>query len=124
MKVVVNRCFGGFGLSDAAGDFCRDRGMSVTHYTPKGNYADPDADLCFEEEPKFGGGKYFALKGGDPAFRSNPILVAAVETLGSAIASGDCAKLVVVEIPYDSTEGWHISEYDGSESVRENHQSW
>lgn len=53
--------------------------------------------------------------------RSNPKLVEVVENLGT-YASGSCAWLHVVEIPDDVK--WHIEEYDGIESVEENHRSW
>ena len=53
--------------------------------------------------------------------RTNPKLIEVVETLGQS-ASGACADLKVIEIP----EGikWYISEYDGFETVEEEHRSW
>ncbi len=86
MKVVINRCFGGFGLSQAACDF-----------------------LGVESSDELDGD------------RANLKLVECVEKLGSK-ANGSCANLVVVEIP-DNTQ-YHIEEYDGLESIDENHQSW
>jgi hypothetical protein len=53
--------------------------------------------------------------------RSNPKLVEAVEKLGEA-ASGDWAKLEVVEIPYGIA--WEIDDYDGMETVHEAHRVW
>jgi hypothetical protein len=55
--------------------------------------------------------------------RTNPILVAAVEKLGER-ANGRYAALRVVEIPFDTTDGWHIDEYDGIERVAANHETW
>jgi hypothetical protein len=51
--------------------------------------------------------------------RDNPALVDIVE-LGNA--SGQYAKLQIVEIP--NRINWHIEEYDGLEHVAEDHQVW
>lgn len=51
--------------------------------------------------------------------RANPILVQVVEELGDA-ANGAHAKLRIAEVPDDIK--WHIEEYDGAESVHEDHR--
>lgn len=48
-------------------------------------------------------------------------LVQAVRELEEA-ASGGSANLAVVEIPDDVK--WHIHEYDGYETLHEDHRSW
>jgi hypothetical protein len=53
--------------------------------------------------------------------RTNPKLIEAVETLGEK-ANGSLAALQVIEIPDDVD--WYIDEYDGWETIRENHRSW
>lgn len=53
--------------------------------------------------------------------RNNSKLIEVVEQLGVE-ANGMCTSLAVVEIP-DSTK-WHIHEYDGNETIHENHRSW
>lgn len=53
--------------------------------------------------------------------RTDPLLIQTVEALGQK-ASGRFADLQVVEIP-DGIE-WHLDEYDGIESIHENHRSW
>jgi hypothetical protein len=53
--------------------------------------------------------------------RSDPRLVQVVEELGDKASAG-YAELVIVEIP-DGVE-WHIHEYDGFESVHEEHRTW
>lgn len=91
MKVVVNRCFGGFGISDKAADFISKRkGVEIDPWDYRDNRSDPD-------------------------------LVAAVETLGKE-ADGDYANLDVVEIP-DGID-YYIHEYDGRENIHETHRSW
>jgi hypothetical protein len=95
-KIVVNRCFGGFHLSAEAVKLigCEDA-RSYT-YT----------------------GEDYSNK------RDDPKLVEAVEKLGSKAASGRFAYLMVVEIPDDVGNNWFIDEYDGSETIHENHRSW
>ena len=98
-KVVINTCFGGFGLSDEAIAMYRER---------KGIAADERATYA------------------DELFRGDPDLIAVVEALGSEKAGDDrYAELKVVEVPMWLREkGWTIEEYDGSEHIAENHQTW
>jgi hypothetical protein len=53
--------------------------------------------------------------------RDDPHLVETVRSLGEA-ANGMCADLIVVTIPDDVK--WHIDDYDGIETIHENHRSW
>lgn len=48
--------------------------------------------------------------------RTNPDLIAVIEEIGSERASGSCAELKIIDIPYNATD-WEISEYDGSEEI-------
>lgn len=89
MRIVINKCYGGYGLSKLAYEY-----------------------LNLEWD---GFGYDFMND------RANPDLVRAVEVLGSE-ASGQSAKLEVVEIPGDVK--WHIAEYDGMEHVAEDHRTW
>lgn len=134
VKVVVNRCFGGFGLSHrAVMRYAELKGMKlypwlddITRSVYKDravvgndelshNYStvpvDPNTENWADET-------YFAERDID---RSDPALVQAVEELGDA-ASGPHARLAVVEVPADVD--WEITEYDGSERVEEKHRSW
>jgi hypothetical protein len=56
-----------------------------------------------------------------PDNRIDPDLIRVVEELGEA-ANGSCAQLKVIEIP-DGIE-YFIDEYDGIETIREEHRSW
>ena len=115
MKLVINRCFGGFGLSPAA--VLRGRAISGDPkwgpVLPGETYDDgsvsPPSRLLDKHQPY------------REANRSDPTLVAVVEEMGAA-ASGELAKLVVIEIP-DGVE-YDIDDYDGMESVHEQHRSW
>ena len=91
MKVVINTCFGGFGLSDEA--LARYNELAGTNL------------------------EYWSYK----EERNNPLLVQVVEELG-AKANDTFADLKIVDIP-DDVE-WYIHEYDGLESVCEQHRTW
>lgn len=96
MKVVINRCFGGFSLSEKAYEYL---GIPWDGY---GYALGRDAHNLVKD-------------------RTNPKLVECVETLG-AEANGWAADLKVVTIP-DDVE-WYISDYDGLETVCEKHRVW
>lgn len=111
MKVVINNCYGGFGLSDEAFEaylnrkgikFRRKRGSYLTHYERPPNV---NLDPCYID-------------------RHDPDMVAVVEEMGER-ANGKYSNLKVVDIPFDSGEGWHIiDDGDGYESVHEDHRIW
>ncbi len=122
MKVVINKCYGGFGLSDAAVERCLELGMVLTEYGPDGRYLNPDADFVRTKE-KFCGQSYYTCHDHKNLLRSDPRVVQAVEELGEK-ADGFCAKLKVIEIPYDGPAGWEVDEYDGMERVVPLHESW
>lgn len=116
MKVVVNRCWGGFGLSDEAAELCIERGMTVSS-----NWQDK-ADFIYNRSEKYGY-KYYASQGDTLEFRTNPIVTNVVEELGEK-SWGPHAKLEIVDIPYDRLDGWYIDEYDGKERINQEHMSW
>lgn len=107
MKVVINRCFGGFGLSTEA--FALIAELKVWKHACD----DYDQDYWFDENGK--PVHEFDLS------RSDTELVAAVELLGKN-ADGDFALLKVVKIPDNIS--WTIHNYDGMEEIHETHRSW
>jgi hypothetical protein len=116
MKVVINRRYGGFGLSDKAVEACIALGMTVAADIETSNGFDfLRADFVSED--------YYCLRGDDKAFRCDPRLVQVVEQLGRA-AHGSYSHLKVVEIPFDTTEGWKITDWEGWERIDEEHRSW
>ena len=130
MKVVLNRCYGGFGLSNEAVERCIELGMKLTKYSKKkSGYEDPTADFVKVKGRSIGNTKYSLVVDYDNVdnkeklFRCNPILIKVVEELGEK-ADGFCAKLGIIEIPFDDINGWKLSEYDGNEQVLEEHRSW
>lgn len=100
MKIVINRCYGGFSVSQE----CAER------------MAAAGSAAAIEEL----GQKHYSGFLRDVR-RDDPLLVEAVEALGEA-ADGSMASLTVVEIPDDVK--WQIEEYDGMEWVAETHRTW
>ena len=142
MKVVINKCFGGFSLSEKAIlRYLELRGKKVwpepdPKYKSLGNtyWLVPPAvrsgrDASREEWQSMTTEERIAhnAKYSEQVFydrdvaRDDQILVQVVEELGSD-ADGSCAALRVVEIP----EGvdWEIDEYDGREHIAETHRTW
>ena len=141
IKVVINKCHGGFGLSHEG----------ILAYLDRSG-----RQVWVEENDKFGGlipFTYYLVPPeqrieGDPAnwhemtidkrqahnaaysdtvfhardlARDDPDLVAVVEELGNR-ADGRHAELKVVDIP--DNVNWYIEEYDGREWVAERHRTW
>lgn len=139
MKVVVNRRYGGFGLSQKAYERLIELGVPVKEYVKQerdpetGLYLPQplnDGEVIFDRRlgkrdkisdtlAKLQGCHYWETWISDN--RAHPLLIQVVEELGQD-ANGRFASLEVVEIP-DDVE-WQIREYDGSEEVEEKHRSW
>lgn len=111
-KIVINKCFGGFGISRAA--FLRLREMG-------NEYAIAEADVGEMYDDGSGPRSDYCDSFGDDIPRDDPDMVAVVEGMGDK-ANARYADLFVVEIP-DDVE-WEIEEYDGTEWVAEKHRSW
>jgi hypothetical protein len=132
-KVVINCCYGGYGLSKTAvlryGEL-----KDITLYHVPDKFCDSyylcppeEYEAVYAEDCKkpIGPGRftdsnalYFSV--GDIP-RDDPTLIRVIEELGEA-AAGDFAELKIVEIP-ESIE-YEIDEYDGMESIHERHRSW
>lgn len=139
MKIVINDCFGGFSLSDQAIRlYLEKKGLEYWEYD-EGHSALMGATflLCPPDEYekmrekadntpvgpdryKEVNAVYFSMYDID---RWDPILVEVVEELEEK-ANGRFASLRVVDIPFEDGDGWYIDEYDGVETVHENHRSW
>ena len=92
--IVINRCYGGFSLSQAAKELlAQKKGLPVGEVY----------DHIWDDK------------------RDDKDLVAVVQELGVEANSGH-SDLKIVEIPEDVK--WYIDEYDGIEVVHEFHRSW
>jgi hypothetical protein len=144
MKVVINACYGGFGLShQAVMRYAEIKGIELYGYV---NAKKKDGSTDFD--------RYVAIEKGDKRDhwcvhyrtkqlvspndregmnedrcywsyrdmeRHDEALVKVVEELGEK-AGGQCSKLKVVEIP-DGVD-YIVDEYDGFEHIAERHRTW
>jgi len=138
MKIVINVCFGGFGISDAGYEQLIKWGVPVRKHIPE--KCDPknhrylpepanDGEVIFDRSLNDNTqanrdtqrlcGRYWEKWLSDN--RTHPMLVRLVEEIGNKV-NGIYAKLKVIEIPDDID--WEINEYDGNESIEEKHRSW
>lgn len=139
MKVVINKCFGGFGLSPLGKKRLAElQGRKCFFY--KHNYKNDSYYLISDEEAEnekasmslyafdtddkslnkndlWDGGHFIA----EPDERTDPNLIQVVEELGEK-ANGWAAKLQIVDIPDGIS--WHMEDYDGIETIHEDHASW
>jgi len=125
MKVVINTCYGGFGLSQAALQWLIDnKGWTVEDINTEEEWENTKADIVnLKTKEREWLGPLTTNRTDDYAdsFRIDADVVAVVEALGKT-ADGKHAELKVVEIP-DGIE-WDIKEYDGIEWIAEKHRTW
>ena len=116
MDIVINRCFGGFGLSIAA---CKRYEEITGIKVVPSNYFNNDdlEDEYYTTDGEFKPGVVYCgyLK------RDDPILALVVRELGAEVDTS-YSDLVVITIP-DGVD-WFISNYDGIETIEEVHRSW
>lgn len=133
MKIVINRCFGGFELSPVAiREYLKRKGKDCFFYDGSSfdslvKVSGVKNNLFICCSTKYLGEKTTWEKMDGSFFNPREIprndidLVEVVESLKSD-ASGRYSDLRVVEIP-DGIE-WEIDEYDGLETVEEKHRNW
>ncbi len=101
MKIAVNKCYGGFGVSPAV---YAELGIEWDDY----GYLDNEA---------------FGIESDNYLeYRQHPRLIAAIEKVGEDAASGSRSEVRIIDIP-DGIE-WEIDAYDGIETIHEAHRSW
>lgn len=138
MKVVVNRCFGGFGLSDKAIEMVLNRKNLGCFRYEQTKYEYRDGIDEYTRCDVFNGSIFTIYSTEDLGKKINKCpsesywycgdlkrddadLIAVVEELGEE-ANGWASELKVVEIPDDVA--WEIDDYDGIETIHEVHRSW
>jgi hypothetical protein len=131
-KIVINKCFGGFSLSDEAYEmylklkkikFYKYHNIFGSDYyrVPKQKY-DKYKNLWRNKDGDYRriNARNWFLSDRDIE-RDDKYLIKVVEKLGEK-ANGKFAELKIVEIP-DNVD-WEIDEYDGNEIIDEVHKSW
>ena len=134
MKIVINSCYGGFGLSHKAiMAYAKRKGFKLYPWAsvPKEmEIKESEVEnhlfvhytkvplIEYKKQSQYANKNYFSAR---DIKRTDPDLIDVVKKLGDE-ANGKCADLKIIEIP----EGikYEISEYDGIETVKEAHKSW
>lgn len=140
-RIVINKCFGGFGLShEAVLRYAEIKGITLYPETsdmpsliPWTYWTVPKS----ERLPEISSAEFMELPQEERIARNersnsetlddrridrdDPALVQVVEELGDR-ANSRFAELRIVEVPSDAA--WEISEYDGNEHVAEKHRTW
>lgn len=119
-KIAINRCFGGFGLSNEAFENLLTRkGVAFV------KVVEPEKSSLFGttyyREGHVGDNDHYLSEYSFCGDRTDPDLIAVIEEMGEA-ANGFAADIQIMEIPLDVE--WHVAEYDGLEHVAENHRTW
>lgn len=148
MKVVINKCYGGFSLSDAVYLKLIEYGIPCRAYIEQKRgennlwLPEPlnDGEVIFDREltppetdemsalwhkNKNSGSRLFSNRYWETWIkdrRDDPRLIKAIEEIGTELASGDYARLKIIEIP-DGTK-YTVEEYDGQEWIAEEHKTW
>jgi hypothetical protein len=113
MKIVINRDFGGYGLSDqAVREYGKRKGLNLVEDGPD------DHGFTYFYVNEIDENNYFSDR---EIERDDPVLVEIVERLGSE-SNGRYSDLKIVEIPDDVD--WEVMEYDGMEHIAEKHRTW
>lgn len=120
MKIAVNKCYGGFGLShEAVMRYAELKGIKV--YPENGKHSALTGPTYWLEPPATRDEDAYNVLYDRDIPRDDPALIQTIEELGKT-ASDRLARLVVTEIP--DGVGWTIEEYDGQEWIAEKHRTW
>ena len=114
MKIVINKKYGGFSLSEEAVLLYGDKkGLNIIAQQDE----KVKTIIHYYLDEKKDGNQF----GEWEIERTDPVLVEVVEQLGD-LADTRHTRLKVVEVPDDVK--WYIHDYDGIESVYEKHRIW
>lgn len=138
-KIVINKCYGGFGLSMKAIHRYAELTGTKVYFYEQTKYKFKEGEDEYERIDDLNkksfishsikkdlGKTIYKLPDKDyfstyDMKRDDEILVQVVKELGKK-ANGEHAELEIVEIP--SGVEWEISDYDGMETIHEKHRSW
>ena len=145
MKIAINKCYGGFGLSPIAtqlylkklGKECFFYKQTKYHFNKDSNGKDEHTKITLAEAEECNFISVYTKDMGDKfekhnndyfwydSFydkRNDKLLIETIEELGEEKASAKLAKIRIIEIPDDVK--WILDDYDGIESIHEEHRSW
>ena len=129
MKIVINTCWGGFGISELAIErYIEMKGLSLFsevvsdrksyYYVPVEEYKKA---LVEDEKNKRGYPSNKLAWSQSNIKRDDDVLIKVIEELQEK-ANGSYSKLKIVEIP--DNVNYVIKEYDGCEHIAEVHRTW
>lgn len=135
MKVVINKCYGGFGISRLALLELIKMKSKVVEKTKVEDYFKNNLDDLKRFKPFKEGykqhefidgwlikdGVIFTVEEHDNNFRTNSDVIKVVKKLKEK-ANGDHAELEIINVP--NNVEWEIEEYDGIEWIAEKHRTW
>ena len=136
MKLILNKCYGGFGISpEGYALYAKKKGLPLYAYYYNWNdktmrktslddrknivdYFTKDfGDIAPAENDKWD----YALRLYGDKYRQDPVLIEVVEELGDK-ANGRYAALKIVEVPDGLT--YVVDDYDGIETLHEDVPTW
>ena len=135
-KIVVNKCYGGFGLSYKAYQRLRELGSPIALDEPdvgeyysdgSGPRGDIYMDVFTKHYPDLSKEELIDKIRNEDSWcgdieRNDPLLIQVIEEIGEEDCSYKLAELRILEIPDDVD--WEIQEYDGNEWIAEKHRTW
>ena len=101
MKIVINKCYGGFSLSKKVY-----KALNIK-WDGYGYIQNKDLNIKSDNWKEY---------------RTDKKLIKAIEKIGLKQSSGTHAELEIIEIPDDVD--WEIDDYDGIESVIDKKRHW
>lgn len=140
MKIIINKCYGGFRISHETILFLIAKNSEVVQKISIKQYSIPQKHLDkftpLSAHPEYWSSNfyhyllvdknkenvYMVRDESGQRIRTHPDLINAIEQLGSKAASGKHAELAIVEVP-DGID-WSIDDYQGTETIHEKHRSW
>jgi hypothetical protein len=123
MKVILNRKYGGFGLSQKALERLKKQGWTVTNFKEDHTPIDRRADLLLKPKGTTYGHvseeilyvNWWKHQENSNEFRTRPDLIALIEKLGHD-ANGKHANLQIEQV--DNDYYWEVKSFDGMEKIK------
>lgn len=133
MKVILNKCFGGFRPSvfayneharrNAKALFWYTLNVHDYEFTENPRDFDTPSTIYYGKKVGFYDMDYENVYNLDKGHREDPVLIDIVEKYGEK-ASSFVSDLVVVEIPDELAGRYTIDDYDGVETLHEKVKAW
>jgi len=125
MEIVINSCYGGFGVSiNVLKELYKMKSSCIKIVPIKEyfkDYPDKNSIIKFHEHLKIKNNIIMLDDKDDNTIRVNKDLIKIIKKLRKK-ADGEYAELKIIKIPNNIE--WAIEEYDGFEYITEKHRTW